>query len=106
MTFSRAGGLLAVALLLGAAGALDALAQGGPGIMDRGPPHRCDSFDNCLQRCNARGGTGGTDIGCATLCRTRNCTNAPAADRGPAANGSEAGLETCKSLPAGPAKRQ
>ena len=112
MMVSRARWLVALVLLLGAAGTLEVWAQAGPGILDRGPARRCDNFDHCLQRCNARGGTGGTDIGCATICNARNCTNAggtgyaPAADGGPTANGSKAEQETCRSLPAGPAKRE
>jgi len=120
MFFSRVSARLTVVLLLGAAGVLEALAQGGPGIFDRGPPRHCDSFDHCLQRCNAKGGTGGTDIGCATLCTARNCTNpggnafapaAPAAGAAPAADGATAAKrpkagEACKDLPPGPAKAQ
>ncbi len=110
--FGRRRGLVGLVLLLAAASVPEALAQGGPGIFDRGPARQCDSFDHCLQRCNAKGGTGGTDIGCATVCNARNCTNAggtgyaPAAGAGPAANGSKAGPENCRSLPAGPAKRE
>ncbi len=112
MMFDRARWILSVVLVLSAAGTFEVLAQGGPGIFDRGPARMCDSFDHCLQRCNAKGGTGGTDIGCATVCNARNCTNpggtgyAPAAEEGPTANGSEGGPESCKSLPPGPAKRQ
>src|SRR5689334_14921676 len=54
-----------------------AYAQGGTGTHPRGPPRQCDSFDRCLQRCNAKGGTGGTDIGCARVCHERNCINDP-----------------------------
>jgi hypothetical protein len=110
MIFTSAQRFLVVVLLCAAAG-LEALAQGGPGIFDRGSPRRCDSFDHCLQRCNAKGGTGGTDIGCATLCNARNCVNLPGtgaapAGEGAAAGGAKGGPQNCRALPPGPEKKQ
>jgi hypothetical protein len=85
--------LLAVILLLCCMDhPLDAFAQGGIPTPRQQAPHRCDNFDHCLERCNANGGTGGTDIGCARLCSGRNCINNPdKADAGGRATMKKAG---------------
>lgn len=94
---------LAAILLLGFSGPLEALAQGhlpGAGL----PPHECrESFEQCLNHCNAIGGTEGTDNTCAARCTARNCTNGDGrggSSRGGGAGGSAggaggAGLRTC-----------
>jgi hypothetical protein len=67
--------MAAAILLLSLCGPFPALAQGhmpGAGL----PPHECRaSFEQCLNHCNALGGTEGTDNTCAARCTARNCTN-------------------------------
>jgi hypothetical protein len=66
---------VALVILLGA-GVLEASAQHGvPGPHQ--PAHRCRAnFQQCVDRCNARGGVGGTDHTCADRCGAeRNCSN-------------------------------
>ena len=104
---------LAALLLLCSVGVVAVLAQGY--LYQRGP-QRCDSFQSCLDRCNAKGGTGGTDVGCANVCGARNCINNPeqsGASGGRPGSSPEGAvpdrggaMQNCRALPPGPEKRQ